>query len=159
MLPPRRLEASRRVIETGASISRARAAAAAAAERPVMPPPTMTIRVLCTLRPASPIEQEGRRDRRKHFDEVVVGVERSGPRIREAAGCSHGARFDVEVVEYLDMIGQKADGGKDRTTVSPRAHHVEGRRNVGAQPRIGPARPGQALALKGHLEPNALLRS
>ena len=51
----------------------------------------------------------------------------------EPASRRQAARLDVEVVEDLDVVGEKADGREDDARVAPRARRVERRRQVRAR--------------------------
>src|SRR5579859_6170388 len=77
------------------------------------------------------------RDRSDRVSELRRRVERNGARVGEARFLGVRLRFDVEVVENLDVVAEKSDGAEDQVVrFSPR--HVGDALDDGrAEPRIG----------------------
>jgi hypothetical protein len=106
-----------------------------------MPPPTITIRhgALGALRrhPWSKRGKETPASTSMKSSSELSDRARAYTRPRVD---SHRSRFHVEVVQNLDVIGEKADGGKHDATVSASLHGVERGGDVRAQPRGSPHR-------------------
>src|SRR5580704_14842058 len=140
--PPSRGEASNSVTDTEPPRSRARPKAAWAAARPVTPPPTTTSRLGSAIALVVNV-QERQRNASEHLDEIAVRIERRGTRVGEPPLERHRPCFDIEVVENLHVVGEKADGREDHAPVAARGDVVERRPQVVPEPGDrGPARTG-----------------
>src|SRR5271163_3873757 len=109
-LPPKRAERSSTVTWRVRPFSRARPIAAYAADSPAMPPPMTTMRRGSATGLPGRAVQQGTRELRKDGHEIVVIVEGGHARRLQAAVPRERGGLEVEVVEDLDVIGEKADG-------------------------------------------------
>src|ERR1017187_3675148 len=150
--PPKRFAASNSTASMGAP-SRAWRAISYAAVSPAMPPPIMAMRFItervqgtgnreqsssCRSQLALDDGSQGGREQRRvveAFGTVEAQAERAG-------GLSER---DVDVVEDLDVVAEKADGLQDDSGVAFVANRLQRVLNRGADPRAS----GDSLALEG----------
>src|ERR1017187_3042753 len=151
--PPRRFEASNSTASTGAP-ARAWRAISYAAVRPAMPPPIMATRFITERvqgtgnreQPSSALQLDIRGN---YVDQglgeewrVVQGFGTVEAQAERAGGLSER---DVDVVENLDIVAEKADGLQNDSRVAFVTNCLQRVLDRGADPRAS----GDSLALEG----------
>src|SRR5262245_21125705 len=135
MTPPTRSAASSRVTSTGWPDSRLNSTRRCAAARPAMPPPTMVTRFRVAW--ASTIllsacvlpHQVG-----QHANERGVVIHRGGAGQCDAQSFRDLTRLDIEIVEHLGMVTDKADRGDDDIGFALRRQVANDSADIGFEP-------------------------